>query len=426
MSYPHAMQALDQLLLASRALWQVKAFECESLPWALDFPALAQCVWQISDDDLDAIDLDKARLLQTLLPALVQDLDANSLSWPLALLTSAEMPPSASVVGDRDSAATEGTNSVNHVAGLDETVIAHFSAHIKGRKWQQITAFAHAIADSQQDVLEWCAGKGHLGRLIAKAQQRNVTSLEWQKSLCDSGQAFADLWSLPQGFVCGDALSEQGTRLLQANQQVIALHACGDLHVSLLHHASRANTASIALSPCCYHLIGDEIYQGMSSVAKASSLRLSRHDLQLPLQQSVIANERAKQRRLKEVAWRLGFDCLQRDISGNNRYLPIPAIKQSQLSGDFATFCRWAAEHKSITLPSTWSAAHYLTLGLARQRLTRRIDLVAHLFRDPLERWLLLDRVCFLQEAGYRVSLTAFCAAQITPRNALILAKKDI
>ncbi|MGP1782726.1 methyltransferase, partial [Shewanella frigidimarina] len=66
----------------------------------------------------------------------------------------------------------------------------------------------------------------------------------------------------------------------------------------------------------------------------------------------------------------------------------------------------------------------YLVIGELRQRLTRRIDLVAHLFRALVEQWLLLDRVCFLEEQGYRVTLSEFCSNSITPRNALIHAFK--
>ncbi|QYK02939.1 methyltransferase [Shewanella psychrotolerans] len=420
MSYPDLMRHLDQLLFASRSLWQVKAFDCEALPWEAEFPTLAKLVWQISDDDIDAIDLDNARLVETLLPALQRDLAHHSQEEKEKWLLS----DSLSLLSSSSSIVSPDSDANKAFCGLEEQLLGHFSAHIKGRKWQQITAFASAIADDQTEVLEWCAGKGHLGRLIAKVQQRNVISLEWQQTLCDNGQAFADKWALPQRFICSDAFSKQAGALLKPEQQAIALHACGDLHVALLRHASKANTASIAISPCCYHLINTECYQGMSEVGKSSGLRLSRHDLQLPLQQSVIANDKAKKLRLQEVAWRLGFDCLQRDVTGNNHYLPIPSVKQSQLSGDFESFCFWAAAQKSVALPPVWSAEHYLTLGLARQRLTRRIDLVAHLFRESLEKWLLLDRVCFLQEAGYQVCLTEFCAATITPRNALILAKK--
>lgn len=436
MSYGQTLQVLGALLHSSRGLWQVKAFECHHLPWEAHHPTLAKQVWQIGDDDIDAIDVDTPRLLATLLPALTHDLNAMANGKSASAIQAQVLLDSLGLLSggapDQElphaprTAQPQASHAVQNVAvtGLADEVAPHFSAHIKGRKWQQISAFTQAIADDKHDVLEWCAGKGHLGRLIAKAQQRSVTSLEWQSALCDSGQAFAQQWSLPQRFVCADAFSPDAARLLKPAQQAVALHACGDLHVALLQQARCANTASLAISPCCYHLIRASHYQPLSQVAQQSGLNLSRHDLQLPLQHSVIANDKATELRHKEVAWRLGFDSLQREVSGHDHYLPIPSVKQSQLNGDFKAFCLWAAAQKGVSLPVNWPVEHYLALGYRRQRLTRRIDLVAHLFRDVLEQWLLLDRVCFLEDAGYQVKLTTFCDKQITPRNYLILAQR--
>ncbi len=414
-SYSTQFQALDTLLVASRSLWQVRAFEAHSLPWQRQFPVLAKAVWEINDDELDQLDSDSDALHWRLRPALEADLAKQGVNWPLELL--AEIVPG--LPSHRESLSTENIR-------LNETELAHFSAHIKGRKWQQIVAFTSCLdkAENHSELLEWCAGKGHLGRLLAKTSGYKVTSLEWQQVLCDAGQAFAHRWQLPQSFVCGDALAPETQSLLNGKQQAVALHACGELHMSLLRGVAKAATDSVAVAPCCYHLIQDKCYSSLSKQASSSELTLTRHDLQLPLQRSVIANQQARVLRLQEVAWRLGFDSLQRDVTGRKHYLPIPAIKQSQLRGSFAEFCVWAAAQKQVDLPDTWKADEYLQIGINRQRLTRRIDLVAHLFREALEYWLLLDRVCFLQEAGYQVRLGAFCDPQMTPRNALILADR--
>ena len=207
-------------------------------------------------------------------------------------------------------------------------------------------------------------------------------------------------------------------------QHAIALHACGDLHIRLLKLAVLAGTRVMSISPCCYHLIEHTHYQPLSALAKVSAIKLSKHDLQLPLQQSVIAGTKKQTLRNQEISWRLGFDSLQRKIRGIEAYLPVPTIKKSQLSGSFNDFCQWAANEKHLAISSKINLSHYLHLGIERQRLTKRIDLVAHLFRRTLEHWLLLDRVCFLQEQGYRVTLTEFCANSVTPRNAMIQAIK--
>lgn len=427
---------LDKLLEQSRALWQVRAFEAKALPWEARFPRLATTLWSLDDAMLDTLDAEQSALVDALSPVLTQDLAALGYDWDLSLLTLsfAELSLCSDITSDIGP--DIGSDDIETATSprIDLTELAHFSAHIKGRKWEQITAFVQHLPDAGLPVLEWCAGKGHLGRLIAKARGVDVLSLEWQAMLCEEGQAFADKWQLSQRFICADAFAIEDnahentahqTNPFCAQQQAVALHACGDLHVRLLKLAAAAGTQALAISPCCYHLIQANQYQGLSTLAKDSALCLSRHDLQLPLQQSVIANPKQQALRHQEIAWRLGFDALQRSSRGIDAYLPLPAIKQSQLSGEFTEFCQWAASQKAVTLAADCDFDAWLEIGKQRQRLTRRIDLAAHLFRRALELWLILDRCCFLQESGYRVSLREFCATSVTPRNALILAQKS-
>jgi hypothetical protein len=439
--YAQRFEMLSQLLLALNPLWQLVAFECKDLPWQLAFPSLAHAVNGLEDDEIDAIDADPKRLFECLLPSLKADLaqcGQDDTVRLLALLDSdfPQLASSRSSLGANAGTNTDinantnaaNTNSVT-IADMD-CEFSHFSAHIKGRKWQQITGFTEAcftLAPKGLPVLEWCAGKGHLGRLVAKTQDVSVTSLEWQQGLCEQGQSFADKWQLPQQFICADAFKEidPNNSPIKTQQHAIALHACGDLHVRLLQLARQANTQGISISPCCYHLIQAENYQPLSELAKVlasqgKGLNLTRHHLQLPLQHSVIANQKKQLRRHQEVLWRLSFDSLQRGVSGNDSYLPIPSLKQSQLSGTFAAFCHWAAAQKGLALPEGLNLDKYIEQGLQRRKLTLRLDLVSHLFRQALETWLLLDRACFLQEGGYQVSVSKFCSNSITPRNGFI------
>ncbi|WP_394133037.1 methyltransferase [Shewanella maritima] len=442
------MTQLSACLAAYRALWQVKAFDCDELPWQAQFPMLADSVWQVADSEIDALDADQSLLVERFLPVIAQDMQLSDLE-------SQQLQSLLTDVIDNSVQVQAGVNDKQ----LPEAIKSHFSAHIKGRKWQQIERFSNYITP-QTPILEWCAGKGHLGRYLAKLHDTPVHSVEWQQALCDEGQAFAQRWQLPQQFQCADVFNiankdHQATSAggeaaitvaistpvttskaiatstpktiaspLRQEQYAVALHACGDLHVKLLNLATQAQTQSIAISPCCYHLIQTPQYQALSSVAKQASFSLSRHDLQLPLQQSVIASDSQKQLRLKEIAWRLGFDCLQRQQRNINEYLPIPSIKRSQLSGQFANFCQWAANAKQLTLTEDIDFDYYLKLGTERQRLTQRIDLIAHLFRRALEKWLVIDRACYLVENNYQVEVFEFCVSSITPRNCLIRAHK--
>ncbi|MCL1065335.1 SAM-dependent methyltransferase [Shewanella olleyana] len=410
-------QKLSQIsacLMSLQPLWQVQAFECQSLPWEQKFPTLAKQVWQIDDADIDALDIDQQKLVSFLLPSLLEDLAANADSG---------IKVDDLVAMLMDGGHARHQTSIDSQLTLSETELGHFSAHIKGRKWQQITQFADNVPMDGLPILEWCAGKGHLGRYLAKTHDTNVTSLEWQQSLCEQGQDFANRWQLQQQFHCTDVFKLTDNPL-KAKQHAVALHACGDLHVKLIDLATQSDTQSISFSPCCYHLIEAKQYQPLSDIAKQAGFRLSRHDLQLPLQQSVIANEKQLSLRHQEICWRLAFDSLQRDATGSNGYLPIPSIKRSQLSAGFTEFCHWAAGQKQVDITAIEDMEKYLHIGLQRQRLTRRIDLVAHLFRRILEHWLILDRVCFLEQHNYQVEVFEFCSNSITPRNSLIQAQK--
>ncbi|WP_406667908.1 methyltransferase [Gallaecimonas sp. GXIMD1310] len=293
---------------------------------------------------------------------------------------------------------------------------------IGGRKWQQITDFAGA-ADVNGPALEWCAGKGHLGRLLAVNGQA-VLSLELQLQLCQQGETLAQHWQVPQQFVCADALTPAAAQFFEPARQALALHACGRLHMTFLRQAVNASVQRLTLSPCCYHLIDDEHYQPMSQQGRQQQLSLSRFDLKLPLEELVTGGARAGRLRQQENRYRLAFDALQQDLGGEG-YLPVPSAPKTLFNGSFADFAGWAAAQKGLTLPPSLDSEYYLAVADARLPLINRINQVRHWYRRPLELWLLLDRVCYLQEAGYKVSLSTFTDHHNTPRNALIDATKE-
>ncbi|MEZ9409808.1 methyltransferase [Vibrio lentus] len=293
---------------------------------------------------------------------------------------------------------------------------------IPGRKLQQIVAMGEASLEHHQgqEWLEWCSGKGFLGRILAQQSNQKVTSFEWQQSLCDSGQQIADHHKLEMNFVQGDAFSKEADRVFNSNQHAVALHACGDLHVELVKKSVSHGLPAVTISPCCYHLIRDENYQAMSSVAKNSALTLSKSDLRIPLQETVTGGERVKRHRQLEMSYRLGFSQLLKGELGVDEYVPVPSIKKSELSEGFESFCYWASEVKKLPLDSDIDFESYLVQGEALFWEMEKLSLVQQVFRRPLEIWLALDRTIYLQEQGYEASIEEFCERSITPRNLLI------
>lgn len=295
---------------------------------------------------------------------------------------------------------------------------------IGGRKLSQIQHFCQQLECNELPVLEWCAGKGHLGRLLA-AQGRQVTSIEWQAELCRQGEALAAQFQLPQRFVCADVLTPAGRAVLSPQQQLVALHACGDLHLQLIKDAVAVGTYALQLAPCCYHLIAAEHYQLLSALAQQHNLQLSRQDLKLAVQAQVTGGERVARLRQIEVSWRLAYQLLRTELTADASYQPLPSLPKHWFSGDFKAFLAYAAQLQQLPLPAVIDDHALLARADEAYLQLQRIDAVRHLFRRPLELYLVLDRALYLQQQSYQVQLSVFCDYQITPRNILIRAWRD-
>ncbi|WP_420234041.1 methyltransferase [Pseudomonas sp. ABY48] len=388
--------ALDAFLTTHQALWKPRPFTHLQLPWETSHPQLSRWLRQRS---LEAAENDHHQpWLMEDAPAPFPELAAIS----RALSAVAQLPAST-------------LQAPSHRLNVD----------VPGRKWQQIEAFASRLHFTSQPThwLDWCAGKGHLGRRLLHGEQQ-LTCLEYDPALVANGQQLSQRHHLSATHLQQDVLAADAAQALHPEHTPVALHACGDLHVRLMRLASAAGCAQLAIAPCCYNRIGSEHYQALSDAAKGSALQLSLDDLSLPLTETVTAGARVRRQRDHSMAWRLGFDLLQRQIRGCNDYLPTPSLPTAWLEKSFAQYCTDLAALKDL---STVGAPDWVALEAAgRQRLAevRNLELLRGLFRRPLELWLVLDRALFLSQKGYEVRLGTFCETPLTPRNLLLLAER--
>lgn len=317
--------------------------------------------------------------------------------------------------------------ALDDMPGDEEGLPPSWAAHIGGRKWRQIEAFVPRVTlGPEQHLVEWCAGKGHLARTLARRHGLEVTALEWQAGLCDTGTRLAERQGAAVRLVHQDVMADGAGEWLSPHTHVAALHACGDLHRRLIELSAEHGSA-LTLAPCCYHRTAVERYRPLSrrgrQLAEAHGLELARDDLAMAAQETVTAPRHVRQHREAANAWRLGFDALQRDVRGIDAYLPVPSLAYGQLPETFAGFCRWAAGQKDIALPLEIDWGAYEQAGRRRQARVTRLELVRQLFRRPLEIWLVLDRALRLEEAGFSVELGTFCPRELTPRNLLLRAR---
>ncbi|WP_045496059.1 methyltransferase [Vibrio hyugaensis] len=392
-------QFINDCLIENQSLWRFEPFKSSihaSLPWQEQHPQLCQWLASLTPSQIEEYKSEPELLLKpigTCLPDLEQ----------LAALTRLE---------------TLSLNGLELARGLD--------SGIPGRKLEQISSMGEAAIQHHhgKEWLEWCSGKGYLGRILTTQTNQPVTSFEFQQALCDSGQQAANEHHWNMTFIQGDAFDSAAKAVFKPTQHAVALHACGDLHVRLMQYGSENGIAAMTISPCCYHLIQSEQYQPMSEQGSASSLSLSKQELRIPLQQTVTGGERVRRHRQQEMVFRLGFDLITRQALGLTEYQPVPSIRKSQLSDGFESLCHWAAEQKDIELTQDIDFSKFEYLAEQRFWQMERLNLVQLVFQRPLEIWLALDKALYLEERGYRVRLAEFCAKSVTPRNILICAYK--
>jgi hypothetical protein len=297
-----------------------------------------------------------------------------------------------------------------------------------GRKRLQSGAFVAAMAPLVQPALDWCCGKGHLARTLASGGVPAVLGLEWDKALVHEGNRLATHYHNPITIQHQDVMA--GDLPLPEGVHGVALHACGDLHRQLIRRGCEAGLPRLSVSPCCYHLgndlAGSSVYRPLSGFVThhAPVLALRRNDIRMAVQETVTAPARVREQTRLVRQWRLGFDCLQRHLRNVDEYLPVPSYPPGRIRDGFAAFCQWAAQKKGLALPGGLVFDAWLAAGAARLRQVRRYELIRHLFRRPLELWLVLDYAIFLEEQGYQVRLGQFCARSLTPRNLMVDAIK--
>ncbi|MEH3021501.1 MAG: methyltransferase [Pseudomonas oryzihabitans] len=387
--------ALDAFLTEHRHLWRPRPFVALRLPWEADHPELAAWLRARSLAEAEAVH----QAPHTLEGPAPFDVLARRSADLIRVDEFADVVP-ASPPRRQD-------------------------VDVPGRKWLQIDAFGRKLAFTRpvRRWVDWCAGKGHLARQLA-GPHLPALCLEWDGALVQAGERLSHKAGLPVQHRQADVLQPLAGVGIDARDTPVALHACGDLHTRLLQVTVASGCQQLALVPCCYDRIAEPCYRPLSQVAAATALHLEREDLRLALCETVTGGQRVRRDRDLSMARRLGFDLLQREVTGRDAYLNTPPLPSHWLRQPFAAFGAELARRKDVTLPAGIDWPLWERRGFQRLAEVRNLELVRGLFRRPLELWLVLDQALFLQEQGYEVRLGTFCASALTPRNLLLMAEK--
>lgn len=394
------LRALGELLRYHQDYWRPLPFRERRPAWLDINPELAGAALALNDADTESLTSDNAALWRwasTYLPGVDELTRLCALPGPT--LPGPTLPASMQPAPVDTGPATW---------------------HIPGRKLAQIDAFAAAIGPPMAPLVEWCAGKGHLGRHLSRLWQHAVLSLEIDPGLCAHGRALASRQGLDQQFLQTDVLAPDSSGCL-AGRHAVALHACGDLHRTLLHGARKHGAEAVDLAPCCYYRGSSAVYQAFNPEA---DLPLNPAELHLAVTETRTAGRRERRLRDTDMARKLSYLDWFAERTGSARppgLKPVPAAWNRRPFGDYL---QAMAARDGLAVPPGSDLSRHAANGVARQREVMRLSLVRLVFRRPLEVWLALDQALFLERTGYRVALSEFCAPALTPRNLLISARR--
>ncbi|MED5463174.1 MAG: methyltransferase, partial [Myxococcota bacterium] len=310
-------EALTHLLARYHSLWSPLPFKHKTLPWESNHPELSAWLVALSDAEVDTLETNSEQLAHQLRRFL---------------------PPTAALLELCDLPRLSPTNSPQKLKGP--------TPGVPGRKWAQIESFAATLPEVSGPWIEWCAGKGHLARTISQLKHTPIQCLEWDLSLCTKGQAMATKELLPLTFSPTDVLQNPA---IAPGSNLVALHACGDLHRALLHRGTEHRATSISYSPCCYHRTQSPAHSPLSQLGqRLLSFPFSAQDLRLAVHETVTAPTHDRRRRVQNSVWRLAFDELQRELRGVDHYKAQPSFRAGELSLSFPEFCLTLCEQSPV------------------------------------------------------------------------------
>ncbi len=148
-------QRLDALLLVCRDVWHAQPFRQQHPGWCNSRPALHAELLALPEAAVARLNDDSGAALE---------------------LLGRYLPEVAELAALSDIPACPERRLADHGS--------RWAWEIPGRKQQQIEAFARAVRPGGRSVIDWCGGKGHLGRLLALKWALPVHSLEIDPALC--------------------------------------------------------------------------------------------------------------------------------------------------------------------------------------------------------------------------------------------------
>ena len=392
--------ALADWLRRWEPIWTQRPFVELPAPWEDEHPEVARWLRELSDEQAEQLHSDPAGLAAG--PGQLGE-------W----LTQGQILTATEPLGGE--------------VGLEPKRMHRWGLGVPGRKRAQVLAFvAEVTAALPAEVdgwVDWCSGKGHLGRALGILAAKPAHFVERRPALCALAVQRARHEGVVAEAACCDVL--EAPPVLPSGAGLAALHACGALGDAAIQAAFDHDLPFLALAPCCHHhQPGHREVPMRSRPGRDHAPRLSPSQLRLATAEETSAAARTRRRRRRKEAYRAGLDLLIREGTGVDAYTRLPPIPKGWFGEPFDIWVERVVRAHDVVLPVGWDPDRAEARGWQRAREAARLSLARLLFRRPLEMLIVLDRAQWLVEQGRRVTVSRFCDRATSPRNLLIRATR--
>ena len=216
--------------------------------------------------------------------------------------------------------------------------------------------------------------------------------------------------------------------LLDPDCMTVGLHTCGALANYQLQAGTKNKIKGMISFGCCYDkLQRDPHSQNISEAGKKIGLTFNQFSLTLAARAHKKMDEKDYEFKLKVKHYRYAIHFLLHDEYGMKELANLGNSHHNLYEESFGTYA--LEQFKRINLEPRHSKEELDAYfeNPARKDLIHKM-LAAGLIRDslgrPMELYILLDRVCYLEEQGYKTQMLEFFNESVSPRNIGIVAER--
>jgi hypothetical protein len=309
------------------------------------------------------------------------------------------------------------------------------------KKQHEIKRLAPLVKDfyqtkSANQIIDIGGGLGLLAQTLSNYCDLPVISVDMDPDLQNTGRGrnlknkkmnapFVDY-----RLIKVDSENAEFLNLLGPRSLTVGLHTCGELACSQIRSSIKKNSLGLINFGCCYHKLSeDSKSQNLSQFSQENGpLWMNKFALTLSCRAHRKMPEDTFDYKLKVKRMRYTMHFLLTDEYGQKEMQTLGNSPTKLYEGSFSTYALEQLKRLNIQPKHTPEELDQYFEAPERQELIQDM-LYAGIIRDSfgrlLELYLLLDRVIFLEEKGYKAQLVSCFDEVISPRNLGIFAFKE-